>query len=176
MKLHQKVLPLSIIILYVMMMIKTHLPMDKAIFKAAYYPVERIQSFFGFNQAWMMFSPNPSRLDSLIKATVEFSDGTSVVFDFLQERNNSLVYKYLKGEKLRKFSSENLRQDSNKFLWRDAALYAMREVTRGLSKKPVKVSLVRHWSETPVWDKSFLNHRDWKNNYQQFTFHTEKVD
>lgn len=176
MKIHQKILPLSIIVLYVMMMMKTHLPTDKAVFKAIYYPVDRIQYFLGFNQTWMMFSPNPSRLDSLVKGEVEFSDGTSVVFDFLENNEKSLSYKYLKGEKFRKFSSENLRQDNNKYLWSDASDYVLRKIQKDISKQPVKVSLIRYWNETPDWNKSFIKHGDWKENYQNHTFYSKKVD
>jgi hypothetical protein len=176
MKICQRILPLSIITFYVMMMMKTHLPMDKAIFKAAYLPVDRVQYFLGFNQTWMMFSPNPSRLDSLVKGEVEFFDGTSVTFDFLEKDEKSLSYKYLKGEKLRKFSSENLRQDSNKYLWSDASDYVLRKVQQEVSKKAVKVSLIRYWNETPDWNKSFIKHGDWKENYQSHTFYSKKVD
>lgn len=176
MKIHQKILPLSIILLYIMMMMKTHFPADKALFKAVYYPVDRIQYFLGFNQTWMMFSPNPSRLDSLVKGEVEFSDGTSVIFDFLENNEKSLSYKYLKGEKFRKFSSENLRQDNNKYLWSDASDYVLRKIQKDISKQAVKVSLIRYWNETPDWNKSFIKHGDWKENYQSHIFYSKKVD
>lgn len=176
MKLYQKILPLSIIILYMMMMMKTHLPLDKVIFKFVYYPVDKIQYFLGFNQTWMMFSPNPSRLDSLVKGEVEFLDGSSVIFDFLKENEKSLSYKYLRGEKFRKYSSENLRQDNNKYLWDDASEYVLRKIQKENLKKPIKVSLIRYWNETPDWNKSFINHDDWKSNYQKHTFYSKKVD
>ena len=176
MKTRHKILPLSIITLFVMMMMKTHLPMDKVFFKSLYYPVDRIQYFLGFNQTWMMFSPNPSRLDSLVKGEVEFSDGSSATFDFLEKNEKSLSYKYLKGEKFRKFSSENLRQDSNKYLWSDASDYVVKKIKKRNTKTPVKVSLVRFWSETPDWNKSFIKHGDWKKNYQSFNFYSKKVD
>ena len=177
MKMHHKFVPHGIIILVLMMMIKTHLPMDKTLFKSIYYPVDQIQRFFGFNQSWMMFSPNPSRLDAYVMGEVEFIDGSKWTFDFLDKNSNSIIQKYLKGEKYRKFASENLRQDSNNFLWEDASNFVLKKVLKDSSeKRPIKVTLTRYWSETPDWNKTFLKHSKMKEKYQSYTFYSREVD
>ena len=159
-----------------MTMIKTHLPMDTKIFQSIYRPITWIENSFGTDQSWLMFSPNPAKMDAFVTGEVEYIDGSKETYDFNKGIDLNTFEKYLFAEKYRKYTSEHLRLDENDFLWSDGARFAMNKLKeKNNFKIPVKVSLKRHWSEIPDWNKKFIKHSQWRNNYNSYVFYTKEV-
>lgn len=167
----------NVFIIFVLMtMIKTHLPMDTRFFRAVFKPIEIVEASIGTNQTWFMFSPNPSRLDAYVIGEVEYEDGTKDTFDFYKGIGMSMLNKYLYGEKYRKFSSEHLRSDTKKFLWDDASKFVLWKLKEKNNYKiPKKVSLTRYWDEIPTWNKKFIKHREFRDQYSSYVFYTKEV-
>lgn len=137
-------------------MARTFMPLDNQFISSIYRPVDHYLSFFSIYQSWNMFSPNPARVDSHITAEVEFDDGSSDIYYFPDSKNLSLKEKYAFGERYRVLL-ETARQDSNSFLWKDLAKFALRKLrTTNYDKIPLKVHLYRHWSEIPSMETKFI--------------------
>ncbi|HLT22012.1 MAG TPA: hypothetical protein VKZ84_01145 [Bacteriovoracaceae bacterium] len=167
----------NIFIVFVLMtMIRTHLPMNTKFFQMIYKPIDAVESSIGTNQTWLMFSPNPSRLDAYVIGEVEYEDGSKDTFDFYKGIGMSMFDKYLHGEKYRKFTSENLRSDKKQFLWPDASKFVLRKLKeKNNYKLPKKVSLIRYWDEIPSWDKKFVKHDEFREQYKSFMFYSKEV-
>lgn len=164
------------IIFVLMTMVRTHLPMDSKLLETIYRPVDALESSFGTNQTWFMFSPNPSRMDAYVIGEVEYEDGSKDTFDFHKGIGMSMLNKYLYGEKYRKFAAENLRSDKKKFLWEDASKFVLRKLkNRNDYKLPKKVILTRYWDIIPHWDKQFIKHSEFRKQYKNFSFYSNEV-
>ena len=145
-------------------------------FLFVYKPIDSYLSFFSIYQDWMMFAPDPGRVNSSIDAQVEFDDGTTEMYSFPISAEMSLVGKYMRGEKIRKIISEGIRKDSHSFLWRDTAKYVLRELKeKNFNKIPLKVHLIRLWDYIPDYDKEFRLHSEAPKKFQQFRFYTYEV-
>lgn len=172
----RKILISAFIALNILAMVRMHLPLNTKYFATLYRPIDSYLSFFSIYQDWMMFAPNPSKMDVYITAKVEFHDGTSDTYDFEKASRLGLAEKYVFGERFRKFTSEALRKDENQFMWKDAAKFAMRKVRdQNFHKIPVRVRLTRHWALTPDVNVQLIPHRENKKNYETFNFYTYEV-
>lgn len=164
------------IVLSLLSMLRVHLPLDTKFFSSVYRPIDSYLSFFSIYQDWMMFAPDPGRVNSNIDAQVEFDDGTTETYSFPRAAEMSLLDKYMRGEKFRKIISEGIRKDSHNFLWRDTAKYVLRELKeKNFNKIPLKVHLIRLWDDIPDYDKKFRLHSEVPKNFQQFRFYTYEV-
>lgn len=159
-----------------MAMIRTHMPMSAPFVKAAYNPVDKYLSFFSIYQDWMMFSPNPSRVDSRLSAVVEFSNGKKINYEF-PHASKDFIINHIHGEKFRKIISESIRRDDHHYLWPDTALFALRNVMKQTNYElsPLKVELYRHWDETPPLEQSFRPHSYTVSSMQSYKFYTHEV-
>ncbi|HLT23215.1 MAG TPA: hypothetical protein VKZ84_07220 [Bacteriovoracaceae bacterium] len=165
----------AFIVMVLMMMIKPHLPKDNKFLKTIYWPINKVEGSIGTNQTWLMFSPNPSKIDAYVIGEVTYSDGSKDAFDFYHGLDLNIFQKYLYGEKYRKFTSEHLRIDKRKFLWNDGAKFAVAKLQeRNVGKKPVEVTLRRFWSETPKWEKHFIKHGESKPKYNSYLYYRKK--
>ncbi len=123
-----------------------------------------------------MFAPNPSRMNVVVSADVEFDDGTvdTFVFNPLEER--SMSQKYVNGEKLRKIVSEGIRNDSHAWMWKDAAKFAVRKLKdKHFDKIPLRVHLIRHWNETPELSAEFIPQEAPPRAKDSYRFYTYEV-
>lgn len=176
MKLIKKVGANLFIVFLLMTMIKTHLPMNTRFFHFIYQPVFYLEAMVGISQTWFMFSPNPSRTDAYVLGEVEYEDGSKDVFDFHKGIGMSMLNKYLYGEKYRKFASEHLRTDKKKYLWDDASKFVLHKLKeKNNFKLPKKVSLIRFWDRIPNWDTKFIKHKEFRHQYNSYTFYTKEV-
>jgi hypothetical protein len=165
------------IILNFMTMVRVHLPLETPYLNFIYSPVDKYLSFFSIYQDWMMFSPNPTRLDSYMSAEVLFADGTKSTYQFPRTSGMSMVNKHIYGEKFRKLISESIRRDDKKFMWHDTAKFAIRQtlITNDFEKLPLKVKLFRHWVEVKDVNQEFLPHRMKLADYQSYNFYSYGV-
>jgi hypothetical protein len=123
----------------------------------------------GFFQKWDMFSPDPSRLNNFVSATIVFRNGSRRLWVFPRMEMLGYADRYAK-ERYRKYANDNLRLDSNAGLWPDAARYAAR-VNNDPSNPPVSVVLTRYWSEVPGPGGAPVEEAPW----QQFPFFRYQV-
>jgi hypothetical protein len=98
----------------------------------------------GLNQAWNLFSPDPSRRSLFVEARLRFADGsidTLAVPEGDPWIGDKRFYRWRKWQR-------RVRLDSNRELWPATAIYIGAPYLidpRGL----VSVGLIRRWSETP---------------------------
>lgn len=158
-------------------MVRVHLPLNTPYIKALYSPVDSYLSFFSIYQDWMMFSPNPTRMDSYLSAEVSFTDGTKSTYQFPRTTDLNIVQKHMYGEKFRKLISESIRRNKNSFMWHDTARFAIRQtmINNEFEKMPLKVKLFRHWAEVKNVNKEFLPHSMKLADYKSYNFYSYGV-
>lgn len=172
----KKTLISSFIVFNILTMIRCHLPLDYTFFSSIYKKVDVYLDFFSIYQDWMMFSPDPAKVDVYMTAEVEFDDGSKDQYEFPRTPKLSLVDKYLYGERYRKIIEESIRRDDHSFLWADTAKFVLRKVKdRNFHKIPLRVHLTRHWSETPDVQKKFIPHLAKEKVYESHKFYTHEV-
>lgn len=107
-------------------------------------PVRPYVTALGLNQAWNLFSPDPSRRSLFVEARLRFADGsidTLAVPEGDPWIGDKRFYRWRKWQR-------RVRLDSNRELWPATAVYIGAPYLvdpRGL----VSVGLIRRWSETP---------------------------
>jgi hypothetical protein len=165
------------ILLNFLTMIRIHMPLNTPFLKAIYSPVDKYLSFFSIYQDWMMFSPNPTRLDSYLSAEVQFIDGTKSTYQFPRTSEMSITHKHMYGEKFRKLTSESIRRNDKNFMWHDTAKFAIRQtlINNNYEKLPIKVKLFRHWAEVKDVNQEFLPHREKLADYKSYNFYSYGV-
>lgn len=123
-----------------------------------------------------MFAPNPSRTNYHLSAEVEFTDGTRELWDFPRASDLSIYDKYVFGERYRKFVSEGVRKDENKFMWKDTARFALRKIGENhYDRIPKKVHLFRHWEDVPLLSSGFREHGTRPPTMNRHRFYTHEV-
>ncbi len=165
------------ILLNFMMMVRHLLPIDQSkILTTLFKPATIVQSGLSLYQGWEMFAPNPSKLTSFMTAEIEFDDKKVETWNFPRSSELNVFQKYIYGEKYRKIVSEGIRKDDHNFMWADAARFVLRKNRdRFADKIPVRVRLIRHWSETPDLNVAFIPHRKPNPKTESFMFYTYEV-
>lgn len=172
----KKILITTFILFNFLTMLRIHLPLNTKAFTNLYRPIDTYLSMFSIYQDWMMFAPSPNRYNFFITADVEFADGQKDTYKFPRTSEMSFQEKYLHGERFRKITFEGIRMDEFKFMWPDAARFALRKMKDTHSDKiPVKVSLVRHWERVPDMETEFRKHGEMAHKYDNYTFYTYEV-
>ncbi len=172
----KKVLISFFILFNFMAMMRTHLPIDQTFFSSIYRPVDSYLSFFSIYQDWVMFAPNPSKINVHLTADVEFLDGSQAHYQFPRSSKLNILEKYAYGERFRKIISEAIRNDSHSYMWKDTAKFAMRKLKdENFNKIPLRVHLSRHWNETPNIDTEFRSHGSKSSTYASYRFYTHEV-
>lgn len=110
----------------------------------------------GFQQSWLMFSPNPDSNNFYLTARVTFKDGTERVYMFPRIRDMKIVEKYRR-ERWRKMEEIADYQDP---LWPGLARYAARTVAQSASNPPVFVALSRHHRAVPPPGQPAMPYRE----------------
>lgn len=159
-----------------LIMARIHTPIEKRFFSLVYKPVDAYLSFFSIYQDWLMFAPDPNRLNIKLSAVIEFDDQSKTEYKFPDSSRMSLAQKYTGGEKFRKLISEGISKDKNRFMWKDASKFVLRQVRdENLGKIPLKVKLIRHWYETPDINKQFISHKQRAEKFESYVFYTHEV-
>lgn len=176
MKLIPKIFVSAFLLLNFLAMVRVHVPMERTFFKSLFRPVDAYLSFFSIYQDWLMFAPNPTRMNASLSAVVHFDDGSTDTFLFPKSADMGIVDKYTHGEKYRKIITEAIRNDSHRWMWKDTAKFALRKLKeKNLSKIPLKVQLYRHWAETPEMTTKFIPHGERIPGEKKYNFYTYEV-
>lgn len=107
-------------------------------------PVRPYLTALGLNQAWNLFSPDPSRRSVFVEARLQFANGAIDTLAVPQGDpwiGDKRFYRWRKWQR-------RVRRDTNRELWPATAVYIGAPYLvdpRGL----LSVGLVRRWSETP---------------------------
>ncbi len=126
-------------------------PIDSPFTATVRSAVGRYVLFVGLFQKWDMFSPDPSRLNNFVSATITYRNGERRLWVFPRMEMLGYFDRYAK-ERYRKYANDNLRLDSNAQLWPDAARYVARINNTNPANPPVSVVLIRYWSTVPPPD------------------------
>ena len=117
----------------------------------------------GLDQVWSVFAPDP-RFDTFsLTARIEYADGTTEMWE-VPRRGEPLIspYRYYHWQKW----SENVRLDAQESLWQPAAAWIAR--TNQDNGRPVRVTLIRNWVDTPAPGSGPPPDPKW-NRYEYFT-------
>lgn len=172
----RKSLPTFFILINLLAMFRVHVPLQHEFFSRVYRPVDAYLSYFSLYQDWMMFAPNPTRLNASLEAEVFFQDGSKATYQFPGAGMESLGEKYLYGEKFRKIITEGIRRDSHQFLWKDAAKFALRNLEfHHINKVPMKIKLIRAWDEIPAISEHFRESNSHISSVQKYSFYQLEV-
>lgn len=171
----KKILVSGFILFNLLAMVRVHLPLEQPLLKSLYRPVDSYLNFFSLYQTWTMFAPNPSRANVFLTAEVEFMDGTKDTYKFPKASELNMEDKFSFGERYRVIS-DVIRKDINSFLWADTAKFALRKLRdSNYHKIPLRVHLVRHWSEIPDVNSKFIPHLTKSKSYDSYEFFTYEV-
>jgi hypothetical protein len=123
-------------------MLVANLP-DSVIKARLIAPAQSYLTALGMGQNWGVFAPNPRRDIVFVTADIEYADGTASTWSF-PVRDGVMAYSDYRWQKF----GEHLRLDSRRQLWKSFATYLARQ-ERADGRRPVRVSLVRHWTRLP---------------------------
>jgi hypothetical protein len=155
-------------------MFRVHVDFNHPFTQFIYKKIDPYLSYFSIYQDWMMFAPNPSKSDIKLYAKIDFLDGTKDTFVF-GETDAHFWNKKLYAEKFRKIS-EAISEESNKFMHKDIVKFALRKVKeKNFTKIPKRVTLIKHFSETPPMQEKFIRYYETKNNFQNKTLYVHEV-
>jgi hypothetical protein len=172
----KKLLVSIFIVFNFLTMLRIYLPLETKFFRTIYKPIDSYLSFFSIYQDWMMFAPNPSRVNFKLKARVEFSDGVVDFFYFTHSGGLSLKQKYFFGEKFRKLVFDVAQKRERHFLCKDLAKFALRKMRQEhFNKIPIRVQLITIADEIPdIKDEFRLHHQS--HQFKKVTpFYTYEV-
>jgi Family of unknown function (DUF5819) len=97
----------------------------------------------GLDQDWRVFAPDPRQASIEVQARVTYRDGSTEIWRPPSGDDLSGAYWDYRWRKW----MENAMQDGRRHqLWRPAALYVAREMSRG-GARPAAVTLVRRWRD-----------------------------
>ena len=111
----------------------------------------------GLNQGWLMFAPEPYKLDVYVEARIHYADGS--VRSWTYPRMETLPYEErYRSERYRKYV-EVAHQEGFSYLWRSMATYAARLNNNRAGSAPVSVDLIRHFRTLPSPETTPLEER-----------------
>ena len=158
MSIWKKVIISVFIVFNFLVMMRIHLPQSNSVIRKIYQPVDTYLTFFSIYQDWMMFAPDPGKINTYITAEVEFYDGSKDTYKFSRGRDLTIGQKYLYGEKYRKFLTEAFDHHDKSFLWEDVAKFALRKMkNQSFAKIPKSVHQAVIGKEFPIWKNLLEN-------------------
>lgn len=166
------------IVMNIMMMVRAQLDKNSPVINFVYTPVTFVQNYFSMWRGWSMFAPNPLRTNAYVDAIIKFEDGSKIIYNFPRPDDDSLIEKYVFGERYRKYMTDGLRLDNKKHLWEDGAKFVLRKIApTHFRKKPISVTLRRRWQKLKPWDQEFIAHRSKfdKTKFKKYEYYTYKV-
>ncbi|XGC80057.1 hypothetical protein ACES2L_12040 [Bdellovibrio bacteriovorus] len=167
----KKILISMFIALHVTVMVTAGLPDKSAVGKRILKSIAWYQIFFGLDQTWSMFAPNPSAVNSYLDATITFKDGTTEKWTFPRSSHMSSWDRFTSGERMRKYQQENLRPLERQDLWFDLSRFLEREITKleqqgGRGRILESVQFFRHHNIVKPPTEVFIEHGKPSSNYQ----------
>lgn len=165
-----KILVSIFITIHITLMVTSGLPDKSAVGKRILKSLEWYQVFFGLDQTWSMFAPNPSAVNSYLDATITFKDGSTEKWTFPRSSHMSSWDRFTSGERMRKYQQENLRPMERQDLWFDLSRFLEREVTKleqqGRGRVVDEIQFYRHFNVVKPPTEVFVEHGTPSTNYQ----------
>jgi hypothetical protein len=129
----------------------------------------------GLFQAWNMFAPDPLRVNSYLEAEITLTNGEVLVWREPRMEKLNPVAQYFK-ERYRKYMNEHLRLGAETQLLPDAARHLARMYNTDQANPPVRVRLIRFWSDVlPPGPRGEYNSSPW-THYSFFTYDVKTAD
>ncbi|MGQ0778717.1 MAG: hypothetical protein ACT4NY_30605 [Pseudonocardiales bacterium] len=115
--------------------------------KRTYEPVmQTFSSITGLDQRWGVFAPDPRVHTFELYAMVEFDDGSAARW---QPPGGDPFVSAYRTYRWRKWVEYARSDDAQATLWLPTAIFVAQQMEGG-GRRPVHVSLVRRWRETPT--------------------------
>lgn len=127
------------------------------------------QTFFGLDQMWSMFAPNPGSMNSYIDADLMFKDGSKEKYTFPRPIFMDSSTKFLAGERFRKYAQENMLPLQRSEMWFDLAAFVTREVdkieSQGRRRTLDQIQFYKHSNFVQPPSKVFIPHGQMSTQY-----------
>ncbi|MNJ96870.1 hypothetical protein D3C87_146040 [compost metagenome] len=155
--------------LNIVMIVTGSLPDRSAVGEHIMRVIFPYQSFFGLDQMWSMFAPNPGSMNSYIDAQLLFKDGSIEKYTFPRPTQMDSMTKFLAGERFRKYSQENMLPLQRPEMWFDLSAYVAREVdkieAKGRRRVLDQIQFSKHTNFVQPPDKVFIPHGQLSTQY-----------
>jgi hypothetical protein len=102
--------------------------------------------YTGLWQDYCVFAPNPKDYNIQLSANVYFGNGQKQEFRFPNPANDNHLVRMMT-ERYRKWGHDNVNQPQYKVWWPDTCRWIARKYNRNPASPPVKIELVRQFSE-----------------------------
>ncbi|UXR64633.1 hypothetical protein EZJ49_16350 [Bdellovibrio bacteriovorus] len=164
------------IAVHVIMMVTAALPDRSAVGDQVLRFLSAYQVFFGLDQTWSMFAPNPASVNSYLTATLTFKDGSTEQWTFPRASQLDDMERFTAGERYRKYQQENLLPMEKEELWFDLSRYVAREVEhieqQGRGRQLQELYFYRHFNVVAPPSQVFIPHGKMSTQYTTETvFH-----
>ncbi len=110
-------------------------------------PFWNMIEYTGLWQYYMVFAP-PRTYNLYLQGEVELANGQTVVWKYPRMEELRLLEK-MPRERFRKLYNDIANEPTDGVLWPELARYMARQVYKQTGVRPVKVGLVRYWSDVP---------------------------
>lgn len=154
---------------HIAMLVTAALPDRSLIGDMILNSLARYQIFFGLDQTWSMFAPNPASVNSYLTATINFKDGSTEQWTFPRASQIHGLERFTAGERYRKYQQENLLPMEKAELWFDLSHYVAREVQKiedkGRHREFDQLQFVRHYNVVPHPTQAFIPHGQMSTQY-----------
>lgn len=150
------------IVIHLMIMIAAGLPDRSAVGKEILGTMRSYQIFFGLDQSWSMFAPNPASKNSYMDAIITFKDKTTEKWTFPRASHLEGWERFTSGERLRKYQQENLVPLQKMELWYDLAHFLEKEINKiekkGKGRVIDQIQFFRHFNIVKSPTEKFVEH------------------
>lgn len=150
------------IAVHIVMMVTAGFPNRSVVGDYILQSLARYQIFFGLDQTWSMFAPNPASVNSYLTADIFFKDGSQETWTFPRASQIKGIERFTAGERYRKYQQENLLPMEKAELWFDLCRYIVREVAKieknGRHRELDHLQLYRHHNVVPAPTVAFIPH------------------
>lgn len=172
----KKVLISAFIMGHIVMMVTSALPDRSAVGDRVLQALSPYQVFFGLDQPWSMFAPNPASVNSYLTATITFKDGSTEQWTFPRASQLDSWDRFTAGERYRKYQQDNLLPMEKSELWFDLSHYVAREVARleqfGRKREFDQLYFYRHTNIVQPPTQVFVPHGQLAKDYSsESVFH-----
>ncbi|MDG0815747.1 hypothetical protein [Bdellovibrio svalbardensis] len=166
----------AFIVANVIVIVFGSLPDRSAVGNRIFNWVRPYQELFALYQAWSMFAPNPSSLNSYIDVELTFADGSKEKWNFPRSSQLGTAERLVSGERFRKFAQDNLIPMEKEDVWIDLGKYVAREVSRledeGKHRSLERMDFYRHTNRIQPPTKVFVPHGQLSREFsEELVFH-----
>ncbi len=162
MKTSVKILLSAYILAHLTMVVTSGLPDRSVLGQRIVTLFSPYQQLFGLDQPWSMFAPNPSSVNSYIGAEIIFTDGSSEQWTFPRSSRLDPWERFLSGEKLRKYSQENLVPSQKTEMWRDLGRFLERQISaiesQGRQRHIREIQFYKYTNTVKAPSQEFIPH------------------